>query len=56
LHHKANPQALGVFIDAGKDQLVVRVDDPTITESSESWWMFALNDGTALGRLQPRAL
>lgn len=54
LHTSANPQGLGVIIDAGNSRAIVRVEDADINRGSESWWLYSLPEGTPIQRLRPR--
>jgi hypothetical protein len=54
LHTLANPKARGMFLDIENDRFVVRVDDPDLNASSESWWIWRIGDGKAIGKFQPR--
>jgi hypothetical protein len=56
LHTLGDPKALDLFLDTDNDRLVVRVDDPDLNESSESWWTWRVSDAKSIGKFKPRDL
>lgn len=54
LHTPANPLGRGVVIDGVGERAYVRIEDADVNRASESWWIFALPDGTPISRIQPR--
>lgn len=54
LHMPANPHALATFFHGDSDRFVVRVADPDLNASSESWWTYRVSDGRSLGKFQPK--
>lgn len=48
LHDFPHPRANGVWIDAARDEWVVRVADPDMNVRDEHWWRFTLDDGQRL--------
>jgi hypothetical protein len=56
LHSPPTPLANGMFIDPANDRFVVRVADPDLNRSNESWWVYHLSTGKRMARLEPKSL
>ena len=54
LHMPPNPRPLGSFLQPQLDRFVLRVADEDVNRGDETWWVFRLSSGEALGRVQPK--
>lgn len=56
LHTAADPKARGLFVNPEARRFVVRVADPDLNRSVESWWTYSLDDGHQIGKPEPAEL
>lgn len=52
LHDIPNPLARGMILDGPGNRLVVRVRDPDINRSRESWWVYEVSSGKKMGTVE----
>ena len=55
IHALPNPLAGGMFLDADRKRLVVRVGNPNLSEGGETWWVYDLATGKSLAKVPPMA-
>lgn len=54
VHMAPNPRPLGSFLQFELDRFVLRVADEDVNRGDETWWVYQLSNGEALGKVQPK--
>ncbi|HWQ92846.1 MAG TPA: hypothetical protein VN673_14310 [Clostridia bacterium] len=52
LHDLPNPLARGIILDGPGNRFIVRVRDPDLNRSKESWWVYEIASGKSLGKIE----